>query len=643
MKKTLLLLLLPIISTIQLVSQDFCQTQGNFPNSLENIDFNFINTNGPYSVRVFFHIIRRSNGTGGQNTNILPNCLNILNTDFNAHNISFINGGSDFIDSDRFFSFSNDDYDLLISTNMHNNAIDIYILPPNVFNGGRASGIPGRALVIGGNSTFNGINTSLPESHVISHEMGHCLGLFHTFHGTCTCERNLTTCSELVNGSNSTTCGDLVSDTPADPIRLFSENLGTTCTWNNITMRDANNQLYNPDERLIMAYTYPQCMQLFSNGQGQRMREHLATSFILQSRIIPNDIFVQNETFSSGQTMLFAKNSIMAGRSITTGLEGDVIITENSNVTFQAGNVILLKPGFSANIGSRFLATIAVSGMNGSPKYSIKSTETYYPFLDNDKWFEAVKGFEYPIICSLYTKTNNNTTLGDKLYIEIKEDYLNTENKSTTFCCNHFIREDVINRKIYSYDSNAEKLLYDFSLKVGDKISGHDDIILERIDSVVINAKKRARFTFGNSTAYKIVWIEGIGNTTHPFHPEALNEGWQQLICITKGNNVIYDSGDFYGVTCSNSNTSGIAITYDFNKINLFPNPTTGILNIFNPTKEPILEVNIYNSIGQNKIKKNTSNISSGHIDISSLSNGIYFVNLKTTSTSYIIRIILNK
>ena len=60
-------------------------------------------------------------------------------------------------------------------------------------------------------------NNPLTRSHVISHEMGHVLYLWHTHHGTFNEGGNDNPCPELVNGSNSATCGDYVTDTPADP------------------------------------------------------------------------------------------------------------------------------------------------------------------------------------------------------------------------------------------------------------------------------------------------------------------------------------------------------------------------------------------------------------------------------------------
>lgn len=307
--KTLIFLFIGVIGFHILVGQSsFCGTSGNFSNVLASTPSQFMNNQGSYLIRVFIHAVRNSAGTNGVTNANIATALLALQADFNPHNICFSLQGIGSINNDDFMTWSDNDpgnpptnitddndFDQLINTNISANAIDIYILPDNVYNQGQASGIPGRALVIGGTLTFNSVATVLRSSRVLSHEMGHCLGLFHTFYGTCTCERpvGIVTCAELVNGSNGTTCGDFVQDTPADPIFLFTQNLGTNCMWNNTTIRDANNQLYNPDERIIMAYTFPQCMQLFTQGQGQRMRDVIANTAILQTRTVPNDVFVQ--------------------------------------------------------------------------------------------------------------------------------------------------------------------------------------------------------------------------------------------------------------------------------------------------------------------------------------------------------------
>ena len=264
-----LIIILEIIITLNINAQNFCMTDSDSPDLLQGIS-QYQTVENTYTIGIFFHVIRKSNGTGGQTQAEVSTALNILNSDYANHGINFSLLGIDEINDDatynrtNFFSDNNGDgkFDNF-SPNSHPEAIDIYLFANDKLNSGLASGIPGTALVIGGSN--NGI--PLPSSHVLSHEIGHCLGLYHTFHGIC--EGG---CAELVNGSNSATCGDFVTDTPADPKGVVSYVNYNTCIWNGVTCTglttDANGQPYNPDNHLIMAYVPPSCMQYHTSGQG---------------------------------------------------------------------------------------------------------------------------------------------------------------------------------------------------------------------------------------------------------------------------------------------------------------------------------------------------------------------------------------
>src|SRR5690606_24341999 len=119
---------------------------------------------------------------------------------------------------------------------------------------------PGTSMVIGGGDAF-AANYTL--SNVLAHEVGHNLNLLHT--------HDWGICQELPDGSNGTTCGDLVTDTPADPNINFS-NAGNCA--NPFTMNHGG-FTYNPDPRNIMSYATPNCLNLFTVGQGARMRDAL--------------------------------------------------------------------------------------------------------------------------------------------------------------------------------------------------------------------------------------------------------------------------------------------------------------------------------------------------------------------------------
>lgn len=280
MKKIVLLTYFSL-ACLMSFGQTICGTNGQLPSSVETI----IQANGSpasgscsYTVRVYFHIVRRSNGTGGQNTSIVNTVFNNLNSAFSSQNISFVNAGYDEINSDTYFNFAvNDDatFNGLTSTNSVSNAINVYLLDDSSLNAGRAI-IGGRALAIGGAYSLGGVTQLLVPSLTVSHEMGHCLGLYHTF--------ETSFCNELVNGSNCTVCGDKVCDTPAEsPAYAFQEN--ASCAYTT-SFQDGNGNTYNPIVGNLMNYVRPSCFQNFTNGQGARMRSTIGMRDEIASAVV---------------------------------------------------------------------------------------------------------------------------------------------------------------------------------------------------------------------------------------------------------------------------------------------------------------------------------------------------------------------
>ena len=105
------------------------------------------------------------------------------------------------------------------------------------------------------NGATNSVSTTL------SHELGHIFGLRHT-HGPSNDVRT----KELVNGSNCTSEGDLLCDTPADP--YLWNRVNQNCEFPYI-IQDANGDVFVPDTRNIMSYSH--CSLYFSQQQLARV------------------------------------------------------------------------------------------------------------------------------------------------------------------------------------------------------------------------------------------------------------------------------------------------------------------------------------------------------------------------------------
>ncbi|QEC53764.1 putative secreted protein (Por secretion system target) [Anseongella ginsenosidimutans] len=269
-------------------------------------------------VRLYFHIVRRTNGSGGLTTSQVNTALSILRNDFSNTEICFIEKGRSFVNSDYYYDFYTDPaakFPQLINVNHQSDAINIYLLPPSGWPGaGKAQGIRTNALVVDGYMAL---------TSVITHEVGHCLGLYHTHHGTVSEEGDPDQCPELVNGSNGHNCGDYVWDTPADP------NKWSGCLYNGL-VTDANGQPYNPDNDNLMSYVDPGCLDVFTSGQIERMHAMINSNYpnILDNVIVKMPVSGP-EVVCSSETYTVANTPPGSTITWTASPSGIVSITPN--------------------------------------------------------------------------------------------------------------------------------------------------------------------------------------------------------------------------------------------------------------------------------------------------------------------------
>ena len=225
-------------------------------------------------VPIAFHIIRRSNGSGGVNFSGIQNQLSTTNLQYANAGFSFSECVTvDYIDDDDLYGFQQlNDETTLISHNAPN-VLNIYYTNTVTDN---------RSNLVGGYSFFPWWNSSNgnpdPEDHFViissgnsldnstlSHEIGHFFGLLHT-HETANG-------IELVNGSNCSNSGDGLCDTPADPNLQSCSNSSCQYTCPNST--DLNGDHYSPLLDNLMSYVFHSstfsCGQVFTNQQDNRV------------------------------------------------------------------------------------------------------------------------------------------------------------------------------------------------------------------------------------------------------------------------------------------------------------------------------------------------------------------------------------
>lgn len=282
-----------------------------------------------------------------------------------------MNNATDIINDDTYSTgWTNDcvntKFNDLVQVNRDNAAVNIYILDNNTWNQGRAEGIPGLALVLGGKA--NGIE--LVTSLVMAHELGHCLNLFHTFHGceTTDCGGDIVPgiCLELPNGTNGTTCGDFVADTPADPFINFN---APNCVWNRTSYTACiasglTVNSYNPIVSNIMTYVYPNCYVDFTEGQANRMRTELQRNGSILGVVKTTFNNVPNLASSS---IMFNGSVVTGPTSVNTGSYNLFVpIQESPNTTTYSYSVVGGSGTMSASIGSSSGGSCVINISGGS-------------------------------------------------------------------------------------------------------------------------------------------------------------------------------------------------------------------------------------------------------------------------------------
>lgn len=289
---------------------------------------------GNYTVEIWVHSINEDNGTGGPTYQEVLDELKDLEDYYAPHNICFAFMGYDKINDSSYASdpdFDGDDADDLIADYPPNSTVvDIYILPDYTFFRGTAFAIPNHYLLIYA-GRFN-------TAH-LSHEMGHCLGLYHTHEtafGT-----------ECPDGSNGTTAGDKCADTPADDDGGWSESPcsytggGTNC-----------GQAINADPDNIMSYAPYACRDEFTADQRDRMYSNLMNAPELSSVQVSTASATLSGSYQSGESFWSRTNTITCASGYDAG--------SSAFVTLNAGNYVVLEPGvdITPNSSGHFMATV---------------------------------------------------------------------------------------------------------------------------------------------------------------------------------------------------------------------------------------------------------------------------------------------
>ncbi len=336
------------------------ESQNNINNSIQSSSF---------VIRVYFHILNCSDGTlPGVTAAQLTTEFDTLVAAYRANNICFINAGYDNIYNTKL------DSNFTVGTD-NSSLFDSYRVPDciNIFY---------MLKIKGGNSActncgFGGVTLGIPNTfclvaksnvgvaQTVAHEVGHCMGLLHTF--------DFSNGYEDINGSNSSTAGDQITDTQADPFGYNSQSCYNTssngCTYAG-SCKDPNGASnFSPPYTNLMAYWWNgkngvTCYSalVLTGGQYTRVNSFLSTNSDLINCESPSYVTESGINISSGYLMASAINTLTT--SGTVDISG-------SAIALLGGSTVTLEPGFDAYAYDGGSTLIRLSQCSGTPNFAI--------------------------------------------------------------------------------------------------------------------------------------------------------------------------------------------------------------------------------------------------------------------------------
>ena len=368
-------------------------------------------------IRVYLHVVTDDDGSNAAaTTDQINEEFNTLASNYAADNLCFLYAGLNYINSSFLNNNFNADTDPSSDFDSYQvpNCINIFYM--KTINGKNPScsgscgyggialgGIPGTyCLIASGN---------IAKGQTISHEVGHCMGLFHTF------EPN--NGYEDIDGTNSTTSADLIADTPADPYAYKSNNnscfsrSSDSCKYTGTCSDPKGQTNFSPPYTNLMAYWWAYSCYFslaITNDQFSRINSYLLTYAPLLQCESPSSETISNVNVSSGYYFASA---------VTTLNSGDNVNISGTTVSTLGGGNIIINPGFHATPSGSGLVLVRIDQCGDARSFSKNQNNVISSIQSKSKKENSIVVYPNPtnsIINLQLNLSHNENKISVKVY-----------------------------------------------------------------------------------------------------------------------------------------------------------------------------------------------------------------------------------
>ncbi|MDR3287337.1 MAG: zinc-dependent metalloprotease [Prevotellaceae bacterium] len=456
----------------------------------------------------------------------------------------------------------------------------------------------------------------------MTHEFGHCLGLYHTHSGSgCFDDAN---CSESINGSNCLTCGDLVCDTPADP--CLAGNVNSSCNY-------IGGGGYNPNTNNIMSYAPPACLTNLTNGQIARMHTMIENSSILQN-VLYFPISGNNNPYSI-QQVTYTVTGLITGTTVTSwniSSNANIINGQGTNqitISICSGYTVTLTATISGTVNKIITKTLTVNSGNLTVVPSIGKMQVtlYHPYA---------QCFDWVIDGDIVGRTTTNIVGSGNINCSSYSSLIFKGNsKDPTFDDDGYVQVRAKNNSCYTPWHNIDFATWRPVFNIG-----NSNLNPSTGQSFYASLVEGYPFTNQNWDG-KYYWYRNSAYLGYTSVPYISSSNWtcgQNLLTVylVDGVDEVYESASIYG-SCSSSysaaypNPASDELIIDKIEETNTESTTNNILQTTSTkTKQSEITVLLYsNSTTKLVYSKNyPSSEKQIKIDTSKLPNGVYYLNI---------------